>query len=309
MGNSHMIDKFVYFCDVHYGSQPRNRSDNYDESILKKLRFTFSLARKHKCHIICGGDLFDTPRTKTSEIVSMVKLFSEYKDLQIYSLRGNNSHDGIGDQSGLMVLHHAGLLKVPTEDYIDFENSRIIFAHSGYDYDKIKSLKSTTKCVILSTHEMIVKSPVPFAHILIDDFKTDADVILLAHYHPYQGIFYRKSDNRLFIGIGSIARRKKIAHEMERIPKIAFIAVNERMEIKVQEIDIPGVEKDVWLEKTQFEVELEEEHIQMGDEIEKMKQIIDEDSVGLSLNQQIEFYGNKMKIDCNILEYCLKNLG
>lgn len=41
--------------------------------------------------------------------------------------------------------------------------------------------------IILLTHDTIVKEPVIFDHVLFEDYNTTADLVLLAHYHPYQG--------------------------------------------------------------------------------------------------------------------------
>ena len=36
--------KFIYFTDVHYGASPVCRKDNYNESILKKLKYIIEYA-------------------------------------------------------------------------------------------------------------------------------------------------------------------------------------------------------------------------------------------------------------------------
>lgn len=298
------MDKFIYSTDWHLCAQPRNRKDDYNEAILKKARFILEIARKNGLTVILGGDLFDTPKSKITHLVEVFKLFAEFRDLPIYTLRGNNNHDGTGNQSPLSLLAESGLVIVPSEPYIDFNHTRVIFAHHGFDYSTIKSLTSVDKCCILSTHSTIVKESVPYEHTLIDDFQTSADVILLAHYHPYQGIFFRKSDNRLFIGPGALARKKKCQSDMSREPKCVVVAVNEKLQVKTQEITIPH-EKDVWLEKTELEEEIEESHIDIANKIEQMKLIIDEDTIGLSLKEYMEFYAKKTNTDTNVLNFCL----
>lgn len=53
--------KFVYY-DVHYGGQPVSRIDNYNESIMNKLKYIVNYCNTYGIRvIIIGGDLFDAP--------------------------------------------------------------------------------------------------------------------------------------------------------------------------------------------------------------------------------------------------------
>ena len=76
----------------------------------------------------------------------------------------------------------------------------------------------------------------------------------------------------------------------------------------LKEIEIP-VQHDIWVEKTAIEVEIEEDMISMEEEVQKMKDIIDEDIIGMSLQESLKWYAGKTNTPVPILELSLKKVG
>lgn len=298
-----MGDRFLYITDCHYGCKPITRKDDYNKSILNKIEFVFKLARKYNCTILNGGDLFDTPKIKFIDFIPIAKLFSIYKDVSFYSLRGNPSHDGNDEISALRFFQSVGLIK-NSKGFEDFDNTRIIFKDNGQiDISPL----SKDKYNILMTHQIISKEPTIFEHTLIDEFYTDCDMVTIADYHTYQGIITR-NDGKVFVAPGAIARRKKTKENIEHNPKCVFIVIGDDNKLKkMQEIDIP-FEKDVWVNKEVVDIYDEISYNQLDLEIEKMKELIDTSSFFMKLEDLITFYAKTMSVDINILNYVLKRI-
>jgi len=295
------MDKFLYFTDLHYGSNPVSRKDNYNESLLSKLIFILKLARKNKCVVLHGGDLFDKPNIKMTDMLRLMSIFKDYSDVRFISLRGNNNHDGHLEQSPLRLLELAGLIETSDDlNFIEFPNTRIHFADNNTDPNIMMEPNFTDKLNILMTHHIIVEKPTIYKHFLISELKTDADIVLIADYHPYQGIIERE-DGVTFVSPGATARRKHTKHEINRVPKCIFI----KSDGKLKEIDFP-VQHDIWANPDKIE---EISKVDTREEVESMMILIDEDGMtDVSIESMLEAFGKTMKLNTKTLEYIMKNM-
>jgi hypothetical protein len=189
-------------------------------------------------------------------------------------------------------------------EYKDFGYSRVIFGNHGFDFMKVPSLCHNDKKNILMTHLTITKTPVIFDHILMSEFKTPADVVLVAHYHPYQGIV--DEGGTTFIAPGALARRKKVAHDMTRQPKAVYLVVDEKG-VRTKEIAIP-CEQDVWSEKIALDISDDLLYSELNKEVDNMKQIIDNRITFSSIEDLLDSYGKSVGVDPEILTECKTRL-
>lgn len=299
------MDKFIYITDIHFGAKPIARKDNYNESILNKFEKVLKLARKVGAIVLIGGDLFDSPKIKFYELNMLIELLSRYKDVEIYCIHGNEGHDGIESLSPLKLVKMTGVIN-NNEDYKDFEYTRVIFGSHGFDFTKVKELCIGSKTNILMTHLTITQNPVIFDHILMSEFAqmTPAEVVLVAHYHPYQGIV--KEGKTLFVAPGALARRKKVAHDMTRQPKAVYLVVDEKG-VRCKEIDIP-CESDVWNAKISLDISDDLLYAELGKEVDNMKQIIDNRNTFSSIEDLMDAYGKSVNVEDEILTECKNRL-
>lgn len=292
------MDKFLYFTDFHYGSNPVSRKDNYNESLLSKLTFILKLARKNDFTVLNGGDLFDKPNIKMTDMLALMSILSDYSDVRIISLRGNNNHDGHIEQSPLRLLEISGLIETSDgKEYIDFPETRIHFADNNTEPNNSIKEYADGKLNILMTHHIIVEKPTLYNHILISDLKTKADIVLIADYHPRQGIITRE-DGKVFVSPGACARRKHTAHEINRIPKCVYI----KSDGKLKEIDIP-VNNDIWSNIDKIE---EVNKTDTRTDVKSMMKLIDEDGMfDINIEGMIQAFAKTVKLNSKTLDYIL----
>lgn len=241
------MQKFVYITDIHYGAKPVCRKDDYNAAILKKLEYVFKIAEKQKAVMLIGGDLFDKGNQSFFALIKLIDLFSKYKDtVPVYINWGNHSHDGHPENSPLTLMEHSGLITTSRNiDYVDFDGVRVIFAPNSVNpMSKDEHIKDGVKNYLM-THHLIVEKPLPYTHFLMDDFKTNCDLVFCADYHPYQGI--QKYNDVVFVAPGSIARRKLTSGNLEKEIKGVIIKGE-----KIVLFDIPFT-NDVWVESQHIE--------------------------------------------------------
>jgi predicted phosphodiesterase len=295
------MKKFIYITDAHYGANPITRKDNYSESILAKLEYCLKLGQKHEAIIIHGGDLFDTPKTSITDLLKIFELFARYKDVKFITICGNESHDGHLDNSPLALLKKSNLIQVSSDmDYMDIEDVRLIFANNNDNPMGKEKFISPDKFNILMTHCILVKEPVVYDHILIEDFQTNADVVTIADYHPYQGAIERE-DGVVFLAPGSLSRRKRTSHNIDRIPKGFFFNSSGNF----KEFKIP-CKMDIWVTKN-----VERENIFDGirEEVEKMRDEIDLETKSMSLESALEMYFKQSKAPQLIFDFIKERLA
>jgi exonuclease SbcD len=302
-----MTFRAIYLTDVHFGASPATRKDNYNESILSKLEYCFKLASKNDAHIICGGDMFDTPKLKYLDLIPLAKLFQEYKDfVKFYCIQGNEGHDGLPETSPLTFFKMAGLVE-PSEGYEDIDGVRLIFAGHGTDLEYSDDLYDPGKVNILMTHTTLVTEPTIFEHILMKDFRTKCQLVTVGHYHGEQGIVARE-DGVTFIAPGAVTRRKKTKENVGRIPKACFISVEDG-KIKTKLFSIP-CNQDIWVDKTELEVSDEVYYDSLKKEVVNLKSLVDTtDIVGLSLEESMKLYADKVKVSEDVLSYIFKQIS
>jgi len=299
-----MSQKFIYITDVHFGATPVSRKAGYNEQILAKVEWILKLAKKNKCVVLNGGDFFDKPKVAVFNLIQVLKLFRQYSDVEFYSIRGNPGHDSFEESSPLTIMEMCGFFKL-TDTHKDFGDVRVIFKDHGVE--DAEDHVDASKINIMMTHETIVKDPIIFEHTLIDNFKTKAQLVTVAHYHPYQGIMVNSNGTK-FVAPGAIARRKKVSHDIDREIKCVYINVNDQKEILCKEIIVPSV-KDVWTEKTVLDIDDESCYNEMSEEVKKMKNLLLEEMKFSSIEEMLKTYATGMNTEEAVLNFTLGELS
>ena len=299
-----MENKFIYITDIHYGAKPINRKDNYNDAILKKLKYALSIAEKNNCTLLIGGDLFDNPkRLNFMDLNRLIKIIVSF-NVDVYCIEGNESHDGIAESSPLELLKYAGIIK-KDNNFIDFDNVRIIFRGHNSNPNLKDFLYPKDKTNLLMTHETIVENKVIFEHTSIQDYTTAADIVTIGHYHPYQGII-KRHDGVHFVAPGAITRRKKVSHDINRVPKMVFMKFSENKKFILKELDIP-CDMDIWNEKTVIEID-ENLFKNIKDEVENMNNELNKNQGAMNLMDALKEFGKVLNASDDVMENVIKRM-
>lgn len=208
--------KFLYFQDAHFaGRNSRNRLGNYFEDCMAKFDEIIQIAKDNNCQaILDGGDLTET-KNPSYNVLDEICDRIEKAQIPIYSLYGNHflhcGHIENSQNTGLTHLQRRSkyfkyLTQIIGTEYCikeveyDFgvENE---LKEKGLFFDKI--YENRWKIGII--HALITPNTffdnVP--HLTPKQLSTNADLILIAHYHaPY----YQKIGNTEFVNPGCIGR-------------------------------------------------------------------------------------------------------
>ncbi len=294
------MDKIISISDPHYGAKPVARKDNYNLSILSKLEHCFKVARKNNCYLIICGDLFDRPTLNMQAFINLLVLFEKYRSVNVIILRGNYYHDGSPESSPLTMLglFMTNIVLSDGKDYYDLPQTRLIFCDNVTDPNKRDEFLHKTKTNVLITHHIIVNEPVIYKHFLINDIQTKADYVLLADYHPEQGII-KRDDGVVFISTGALARRKNVSHDVDRIPKFAYLSQNG---IVLKEIPC---EKDVFVEK----VDAKTANVDVLDNVKQMIELMDTNIMSANLLDAIDIFSQKVQTNEDVIKFIKERLN
>lgn len=197
---------FIYISDLHLSDkQPISRVDSVFDAGMYKLEYVLKRAKELGVFVVCGGDFFHEPRVSYKVLNGVIDLLKKYK-VDVYTIFGN--HDLIGvnelDEScALFTLIKSGLVKrlttlttdkfcIETLDYTKEIPSRYEFKYSG-DLKKI-----------LVVHNALVTEKARYDHILLKDFKTNANLVLCGHIHQF---FATRANNSVFVSPSCLVRR------------------------------------------------------------------------------------------------------
>ena len=228
------MSNYLYIQDTHFkGRNGCNRLGDYFGDLLLKWDEIIQLAIDNKCKaIIDGGDFLDTA-SPSYIILDQIADRIEKSGLIMYSLLGNHSmkyaHIENSQYVGLMHLQKRSKsfkpinqLKITGVELIPVE----------YDYEIENKLKeegltfqSENKWKVGIVHALV--TPKKFfdevAHLTPEQFKTNGDLILVAHYHhPYE----IKVRETTFLNIGCTGRNSITEHEIK--PSIAILDTKKR---------------------------------------------------------------------------------
>lgn len=222
---------FIYIADIHLSDkQPISRVDSVFDAGMYKFETVLKKAKELGAFVVCGGDLFHEPRVSYKVLNGVIDLLKKY-EVEVYTVFGN--HDLIGvnqlDEScALFTLIKSGLIKrltqLKTKSFVLESLDYTKDIPSGYTFKYEGDLKK-----ILVVHNALTTSKARYDHILVNNFKTDANLVLCGHIHQF---FAKKVGNTAFVSPGCLVRRsvaeKEISPVMvivEDTGKVSFLSI------------------------------------------------------------------------------------
>jgi DNA repair exonuclease SbcCD nuclease subunit len=209
------MSKYIYFQDAHVkGVNPARRTDNYYESWILKFKELVSIAKVQKADgIIDGGDLLDIPCVADSIVDDILDIIEE-AGIPFYLMFGN--HPMIGHHretsKGTSLAHMIRRCKLLKEVHeIQDDNATIKMVEYDHNIEQkildsgIMMDGSDDKWKVAIVHAFV--TPKPFLpdvlHVVADKIVTNAELILVAHYHePWK----KKVKKTQYLDIGCFGR-------------------------------------------------------------------------------------------------------
>lgn len=256
--------RLLYGADWHLrSSTPACRKDtDFYERQLIKLQQVVDWANTYKVdHILHGGDFFDShdPTLRLVHDVMGIMRKANTQDGDSHWFVNPGNHDIFGantttmSRTGLGILRQAGVIQ--TFDKITTLNDlpggrRPVIRFIPYRLDGVGDAyhfenKDLSHLYIIVNHDMITTHPVPFPHILYEDVKTNADLVLCSHWHSRFDVT-SKSGVR-FVNSGPLTRQT--LHEASQTPCVVYLEI-ERRSLDVKFWPLPALSSDEVIDKT-----------------------------------------------------------
>lgn len=213
------MSKFLYFQDGHAkGKNSAHRIGDYFSDWLIKFDELLSIAKKNKVDaILDGGDLFDSSIVSYSVCDAIVDRVEKTK-IPYYCLFGNHaeryhSKEHSFDTTLAHILRRSKnflyLNKIEGKDWIikGFEYNHNIeeeIKNNEIIVDNAVNHSQGSEWKIAIVHAFICPKIFPYAsHVVCNDIKTNADLVLVAHYHSQ---WEKKVGNTTYLDIGCFGR-------------------------------------------------------------------------------------------------------
>lgn len=299
--------KFLFFTDGHLrGINSVNRKGDYFSDWMDKFDELLSIAKKEKCEfIVDAGDLLDIS-SPSFRILDTLADKVEKAKINIYSLQGNHSlHCGHIENSAYTGLAHLQKRCKYFYSLSEIEGENFVIEGIEYEHNIEEKLKEgifldDARYKILVVHALV--TPGKFfdevSYLTPEQFPTDADLVLLGHYHHP---FTQKVGNTEFLNIGCFGRLSIAEHDIE--PSVAIIDTDLR-QVKVIKLKSakPG-NKIFDLEKYN---ELKVAKKDIKDFLESLNSV---EWQSMSIRGQIEKIGKEQKVDKEIISYLVDKIG
>ena len=301
------MSKFLYLQDLHFSG--RNSTfyiSDYFKDCLEMLDEILNIASKEKCEaILDGGDLLDTAEP-SYRILDEIADRVEKTKIPIYSLFGNHAqlYHSL-EHSRYTGLSHlqkrSELFKYLNQDFgikecniKGYEYNHSIEEELKHDGIIVEGNKDTWKIAIV--HAFICPKKFPYAsHVVCDDIKTNADIVLVAHYHAE---WEKKVGNTLFKDIGCIGRRSITEKNIN--PKILIIDTDKR---EIKEVLLKSAKQPEEI----FDLTKVDEIKEMDNNIDTfIKSLEDVQFQGIDTKERIKFAAKELKSEKTVVD-CLIN--
>lgn len=306
--------KILFFTDSHgKGVNPISRRGDFFADLMVKFREIGTLGRQMGVDVyLHGGDLFDSPLVSLNvcdEVVDEIERWGK----PFFIIRGN--HDEIGhnpNASGQSVLDHI-FRRSKVIKHLEHQvyNDGELFIQ-GFDYTHnieedirnnglMSSMPNLTGKKIAVVHAFILDKPfirsVP--HIVIDDIKTDFNLVLVGHYHLAFGSI--KKGNTTFVGLGALMRTSVI--DINRKPSVAVIDTTVGSMNIIYLNDVKPADEVFDLNKIAETKQFEDRLDDFIDSLDSVK------FQGLNLRNIIEQIGKEGKVERVVIDEILERIG
>jgi len=284
---------FVFRTDVHAADKgPVSWKGDYPGEIRNSLCQIGDIARTHKAAaVLDGGDFFhvkDAARNSHALVRDIMALHHQHYTCPVYCVEGNHDITGNNlttlDKQPLGVLMESNVFKPLREEVFETDGVRVRVV--GFPYSPTRSLRDLQEvrkqpgdtCLIAIVHALAGENPPANVEDFFGEpvFRYESlvvdggpDVFCFGHWHRDQGIVSLK--DRFFVNQGAVSRGALVRENLERIPKVALIEVDQNG-IQVTAIPLkvaPGsevfdVERKERLEREALAIDLFVEQLEEG---------------------------------------------
>lgn len=244
--------KLLLTGDLHlFRKQPRNRTDDFRQTLLNKFKWLFDLATDKMCDaIIQPGDFFDHPRVSFEDLAVLYGIIhNNFARIPIYAVYGQhdlfNHNLEKGHKTPLHFLQTIGLVKIvpneciPIQAMLDKQESGRVWVSGASWGEEVPEPKEGV-FNILVTHRMAIKDDdsklwegqegfVTAQELL--DFRFNLVVVGDNH---NQFITHDKKRFSTLFNLGSLGRSN--IDQTEHIPKVVIYDTDTR---KYEEYEVP----------------------------------------------------------------------
>ena len=250
----------VWRTDVHLSDHtPRSRTDNWTETVLRKLASVGNIARDVNAHaVIDGGDFFDikAPGRNSHALIQRVMAVHRDYPCPVYANVGN--HDCVyGDysylpQQPLGVLYEAGTFRRLYDEHeavftlpgIKVRVVGVPYHGVKYDMDRLARIKRGDEdhlvvvCHLLAspTQSTMFDAEDVIRYDVLDNYP-DVDVWAFGHWHKDQGI-ERTPGGKTVVNIGSLTRGALSQDNLDRVPSVAVMRFD-RDGFTIEKLSVP----------------------------------------------------------------------
>jgi exonuclease SbcD len=317
--------KLLYAGDPHVkGSNPRNRIDNYKDTVFAKIREIFQLSKDYDCKgIVFPGDVLDSPEISNLFLVELAGLLDE-SPCPIYTTIGNHEMYGYNIETYIRTslrilsmlvpkLHVVTILPVVFEHNprvcLTFTpySGRIDIGGYGYSPESLYMPNQENMIRVHVAHGMALDHRPPFdRYTLIQEVKTEADLVITGHDHTGYGI-YKRADGKVFLNPGSITRLSASITEMTRPVQVALITFNDNQRFEIDLVPLesakPGEEV---LDRSIIETRKQQEYA-----MEQFTALIQNSSgklIKFNINDAVQEIAKKKNIPPEIVQMALDKI-
>lgn len=247
------MDKFVYITDTHFRTKPpRNRTDDFVVSLLKKLEWVIKFCKKKKCvHLLHGGDLFDSPKIDDKIAGTVAKMFAR-SGLQVYFILGN--HDVIGKNETSYIHGRIHMFEsypwfhMIGGQHVEFKYSSITGLNYASDLECPSFVKMPDtpvgKVTIAMLHSMVTDERMIIEHGKARTIRCsaitvpNASIILTGHFHP--GYLPRENVfGQVWCNPGAFVRKNASEARQNVGPGLLYIRVSKGQNYRLKHYKIP----------------------------------------------------------------------
>ena len=241
-----MKDKYdlVLLSDPHIRSDvPRCRNEEeFHPSMLAKLEFIKDLCNKHKCPLICTGDIGHHP-AKSWSIWLIERVISIFKDIDcgVYAVPGqhdlpNHNIEDIRD-SAFGILMQAGVIhQLSYIEPVEVGNNILLYGFPfGSEFVNLKTYKNHRNVAVI--HKMIIQDKElwpgqtdPKANLLLK--KHNYDLIVSGDNHQ---AFTEEYKGKLLVNCGSMMRQR--SDQIDFQPRV-YLWNAEKNSVKIEYLPI-----------------------------------------------------------------------
>jgi len=300
------MSKFLFFTDAHAkGVNSANRKGNYFEDWLIKFEEMLQIAKENKVEAIFdGGDLIDVAEPSYRVLDSIIDLIEKYK-IHMYSLYGNHAlRFRSKENSRYTGIAHMIKRCAYVHELNEYNENGILC--KGYEYTHTIEEDINESGIILEKsddwkiaiiHAMIMEKPFfkDTPHCVCKNIKTNADLVLLGHYHHP---FIVKTKTTTFLNVGSFGRNS--INEMNIVPSVVLLDT-ETKDYEIIKLKSAKNADDL------FDRELFDKSKEKKKTIEEFLEAMKDTNIqGMDFTQQIKEIGKTHESSKQVIEYLLQ---